>query len=247
MIQFMAVVLVATVIWLAAYRLPFATPRARQRTRLAIASATGWQPRYVFPILGTFMYLALGIAAILVVGEQPWELLRWNVSAESAALTVLAAIGASALTAFTMSLLYTFSPRVNVPAAVSDVRWIQEILALPRRWRWVVPMVSAAVEEFFFRGVVLFGLLAAGAPIWAAIGFAGVVFTVGQIALTERGLQAVVLALSSAVLSLVCGLLSVVEGSVLPAILVHASFAGYYTNMSTRRAAGGTVAAIHTG
>ncbi|GIH02941.1 hypothetical protein Rhe02_10080 [Rhizocola hellebori] len=230
-----------TAAWLAAYRLPFADPRTRQRVRLAISSLTGLPARYVFSILGTVIYLVLGGAAayaLLRVGRlNPVDLLAWRISGEGAALTLLAGIGASALTAFAMSVLHALPGRADVPTTVADVRWIQEIVVLPRPWRSLIPGISGALEEFYFRGVMLFGLLATGFPVWAALVFTGAVFTAGQVALTESRMQATVLAISSIVLSVVCGLLTVVEGSVLPAILIHASFAGYYTNMSVRRTA----------
>jgi hypothetical protein len=195
----------------------------------------------VFSILGTLLYLVLGGAAAFTLARlgrlNPVDLLAWKISGEAAALTLLAGIGASALTAFAMSLLHSLKGRADVPATVADVRWIQEILALPSPWRTAIPAISGALEEFYFRGVMLFGLLATGFPVWAALVFTGVVFTAGQVALTESRMQATVLAVSSIVLSVVCGLLTVVEGSVLPAILIHASFAGYYTNMSLRRTA----------
>jgi membrane protease YdiL (CAAX protease family) len=195
----------------------------------------------VFSILGTVMYLVLGGAALLTLAQlgrlNPIDLLAWRISGEGAALTLLAGIGASALTAFAMSVLHSLPGRADVPGAVSDVRWVQEILALPGRWRAAIPMVSGALEEFYFRGVMLFGLLATGFPVWAALVITGVIFTAGQVALTESRVQATVLAASSIVLSVVCGLLTIVEGSVLPAMLIHASFAGYYTNMSVRRTA----------
>jgi hypothetical protein len=238
---FAGAAILITAAWLAAYRLPFANPRTRQRVRLRISSLTGIPPRYVFSILGTFIYLALGVAALLALarlGElNPLNLLAWKISGEGAALTLLAGIGASALTAFAMTVLHSLPGRADVPATVSDVRWIQEIVALPGPWRTLIPGISGALEEFYFRGVMLFGLFATGLPVWAALVLTGLVFTAGQVALTESRMQATVLAISSIVLSVVCGLLTVVEGSVLPAILIHASFAGYYTNMSVRRAA----------
>ncbi len=238
---FAAVAIGATALWLALYRLPFRKARTRQRVRLAVASRTGLPGRYVFPILGTVIYLALGLAAAAAVmafaGLDLLDLLAWRITAEGVGLLVLSAVGASALTAFAMSVLYAVRPAVDVPGAVTGVRWVQEILALPRGWRYAVPAISAAVEEFFFRGVFLGGLLAAGAPVWAAVAISGAVFAAGQVLLTESALQATVLALSSVVLAVVCGLLTAVEGSVLPAIVVHASFAGYYTQTSARRAA----------
>jgi membrane protease YdiL (CAAX protease family) len=232
---------VVTAAWLGLYRLPFADPRRRQRVRLAVASRTSLPAKYVFPILGTVVYLTLGLAAAAVLAWRGdvdlLAVLSWEVSWAGIGNTLLAAAGASALTSFAMSLLYAVAPRVDVPAAVSGVRWVQEILVLPRRWRWTVPMISAAVEEFVFRGVLLAGLLAAAAPVWLAIVVSGLIFTAAQVLLTETRLQAFVLAAASVVLSLVCGLLTIVEASVLPALLVHASFAGYYTNTSVQRAA----------
>ena len=230
MMTFGAQAVAVTAIWLAAYRLPFSSTRTRQRVRLRLSSLTGVPSKYVFPVLGTVIYLVLGVAAAYVLGG-PLTLLRWDFSLAAGALTVLAAAGASALTAFAMSVLYAANPRTDIPSAVTGVRWVQEILALPGPWRWIVPAASAAVEEFFFRGVVLMGLLALGAPAWAAIVIAGVLFIVGQLVLTETRAQAVVLGLSSVTISLIGGLLTVVEGSVLPAILIHASFAAYYTNV----------------
>ncbi|MEV0733032.1 CPBP family intramembrane glutamic endopeptidase [Polymorphospora sp. NPDC050346] len=231
---------VVTAAWLALYRLPFADPRRRQRIRLAVASRTNLPAKYVFPILGTVIYLALGLLAAAVLARlgdvDVVGVLSWDVSWAGIGRTLLAVVGASALTSFAMSMLYAFAPRVDVPGAVSGVRWVQEILVLPRRWRWSVPMVSAAVEEFVFRGVLLAGLLVAGAPAWLAVVVSGLIFTTAQVLLTEQRLQAFVLAVSSIVLSLVCGLLTIVEASVLPALLVHASFAGYYTNTSAQRA-----------
>ncbi|BCB91919.1 CPBP family glutamic-type intramembrane protease [Phytohabitans suffuscus] len=236
-----ATALAATVAWLALYRLPFRRNRTRQRVRMAVASRTGLPGRYVFPVLGTLIYLVGGVlasAVVLYAGDLSLTgLLAWHVTPHGAGLLLLTAVGASALTAFAMSTLYAVRPRVDVPGAVSGVRWITEILALPRRWRYAVPAASAAVEEFFFRGAFLGGLLATGTPVWLAIAISGAAFTAGQVLLTETALQATVLALSSVVLAVLCGLLVTVEGSVLPAIAVHASFAAYYTQTSARRAA----------
>lgn len=236
---FAAVATAATAGWLASYRLPLRTPRARQRFRLWVATVSGIPARYVFPIIGTAIYLVAGImaaaVALLASAAAPGEILGWEVSLTGIALTLLAVVGANSLTAFAMSVVYAVRPTVDVPGAVTGVLWIREVLVLPRQWRWIVPAASAAVEEFFFRGVVVMGLLAAGASPWAAIAIAGAIFTLTQALLTETRLAALVLAVSSAVLSVVCGLLVVIEQSVLPAIVVHAAFAAYYTASSAQR------------
>ncbi|HEY8474213.1 MAG TPA: CPBP family glutamic-type intramembrane protease [Natronosporangium sp.] len=225
--------------WLALYRLPLRRPRTRQRFRLAVASRTGLPARYVFPVVGTGIYLGLGIlAAVAVAIAAPAGLggaLVAPVTGRTVATTLLVAVGAMTLIGFAMTMLYAARPTVDVPGAVAGVHWIREVLALPPAWRWLAPMSSAAVEEFYFRGVFLTGLLLPGAPVWVAIGVSGAVFTAGQVLLTERALPALVLGLSSVVLSVLCGLLVVVTGTVLPAIVVHASFAGFYTNLGADR------------
>ncbi|QSB12700.1 CPBP family intramembrane metalloprotease [Natronosporangium hydrolyticum] len=236
---FAAVASVAAASWLAVYRLPLARRRTRQRFRLAVSSLTGLDPRYVFPVVGTAIYLVAGLLAITAVtwwsGLDLWAVVSWRPTLVEVALTALVALGAAASTGFAMSLVYAVRPQVDVPGAVAGVGWIREILVLPAHWRWVVPMSSAAVEEFFFRGVFLLGLLASGASVPMAVLLSGAVFILGQVVLTERGLAALVLGVSSVVLSVLCGLLVVVTGSVLPAIVVHASFAGFYTNLGTGR------------
>nr|MDT0656837.1 hypothetical protein [Micromonospora sp. DSM 115978] len=239
--RFAAPAVLCAAIWLAAYRLPLRRPRTRQRFRLAVASRTGLPGRYVFPIAGTAIYLLLGLLAAVVAGvasDAAWlGLLRWRVDLDGIAVLLLAMLGAATLTAFAVSVLYAARPTVDVPGAVGGVRWIQEVMALPSRWRWLVPAASAGVEEFYFRGVFLGGLLVAGASAWSAIALSGLAFVVGQVLLTEQRLQALVLGLSSVVVSVVGGLLVVVEESVLPAIIVHASFAAFYTSSSSRRGA----------
>lgn len=237
--SFFALATAGAVLWLAVYRLPLAQPRRRQRFRLAVSSVTGIAPRYVFPVVGTLIYLLAGAAAVVAVvgwgGVPIGETLAWQVGARDLAATVLVAVGAATITAFAMSLVYAVRPGVDVPGAVAGVGWIREVMALPVRWRWTVPMASAGVEELYFRGVVLAGLLAHGAAGWPAVALSGAVFVLGQVVLTEQRLAALVLGVSSVVLSVLCGVLVVVTGSVVPAVLVHASFAGFYTNLGTRR------------
>lgn len=234
----LGVAVAAVVIWLAAYRLPFASARARKRFRLTVSSHTGMPPRLVFPVLGTIIYLLLAAGAVVTVAVvsrvSVSDLLGADFGVDTIAITLLAVLGASAATAFGMSLLYAIRPTVDVPGAVSNVGWVREVMVLPPRWRWIVPMSSAAMEETFFRGVLLVGLLAADVPAWVAIALAGLVFTAGQVVLTENLVQAIVLAISSVVLSIVGGLLVVVTGGVIPALVVHAAFAGYYTNSGSR-------------
>ncbi len=251
MIARSALVALVAALWLAAYRLPLRSARRRQRLRLAIASHTTIPARYALPIAGTVAYLGLGVLAVLAVagvsGVRLVPLLAWRPSLRGLALVVLAVLGAHALTGFAMTLVRTLSPRADIAAAVTGVRWIQQTLELPGRWRWIVPMVSGGLEEYFFRGVAIAALDAAGLPLWACVAVTGVLFTVGQTILASGPLAALVLAVSSVVLSTVGGLLTICAGSALPAMVVHASFAGYYTRSAFTRRTGQTRAAALRG
>lgn len=231
-----AIALAAAVVWLGLYRLPLGAPRRRQRFRLWASTVTGLPPNLVFPIFGTAVYLLGGIGAAAAVmgvsGPGLGELLPVAGGWDVIPLTALAVLGTAALTAFAMSVIYVVRPSVDIAAAVNSVEWISQVMVLPARWRWLVPAASAAVEEFFFRGVLCGGLLLTGVPPWIAIAVAGAAFTVTQALLTENGLQALILTLSSVLLSVVGGLLLVVTGSVVPAIVTHAAFAAFYAGGS---------------
>lgn len=219
--------------WLAVYRLPLARPRTRQRFRLWVSSTTGMPPRLVFPIVGTVIYLVAAVAAaaaVMVASGPSLDVLAVRADWRILPVTVLAILGSAAMTAFAMLVAYTVRPTADIAGAVSTVEWISQVMVLPVQWRWIVPASSAAAEEFFFRGVLCGGLLFLGAPAWVAVLVSAVVFTVGQVLLTENRLQSMVLAVSSVVISGFGGLLVVTTGSVLPAIVMHASFAAFYTN-----------------
>ena len=231
----------AVVAWLAIYRLPLRSPTRQRRLVLWAVSRTRVPARLVLPVVGTILYLGAGISIGLAVaaasGVSAWRVLAWHPSARGVALIVLAMLGANALTGFATYVLLLLRPHVDIAASVSDVRWIRSVLALPGRWRWIVPMISAAVEEAFFRGIVLAGLMRAGAPAWAAVVISGALFVATQTVLTSNPVAATVLATSSVVLATIGGLLTLITGSALPAIVVHASFAGYYTSAAMRSGA----------
>ncbi|GGM78495.1 type II CAAX prenyl endopeptidase Rce1 family protein [Dactylosporangium sucinum] len=238
---FAGAALAAAAIWLFVFRLAVFNYRTNRRVRIWVVTHTSVPGKYVIPILGTLVYLALGVLgsiALLYVGDLSLGgLLAWHVTPHGVGLMLFTAAGAHLLTGFMTSIMYAVRPRIDVPTAISRVRWINEILVLPRPWRYATPAISAAVEEFFFRGVILGGLLATGTPAWAAIAISGASFIILQVLYTDTALQATVIGLGCVVLSVLCGLLVVAEGSVLPAIAVHASFAVYYTRSSVRRAA----------
>jgi hypothetical protein len=226
----------ASVVWLLVYRMPFARARTRNRVALRLGTLTGTNPDRAFALFATAWYVAFGsMAAILVARSAGIGLsgvFGTRFSAQMVPATLLAALGAMSLTSLGMGLLYTLKPGVDVPRAVSNVAWIARTLSLPTTLRAVAPMCGAMIEETFFRGVVFTGIYAVGGGVWLALAISAGLFTITQVIIAGGGLAALVFAYASVVISFFGCMLVVVFASVLPALIVHAAFAGFYTNMS---------------
>lgn len=181
------------------------------------------------------MYLVLGALALAaLLASTPLAPGRlFTVPGPGAALALLLAVlGTSSSTILCVSLLYRLRPRTDVPGEIARIQWIASVLALPRHYRWTVPAAAALFEEVLFRGVVLLGLGALGSGPAFALAFSTCLFAAGQVALVSTRTQAYVLGTSSLVLGAVGGLLTLATGGVLPALVLHMSFAGFYTNLS---------------
>ncbi|MEU4089956.1 CPBP family intramembrane glutamic endopeptidase [Streptomyces aureus] len=226
--------------WLAVYRLPFGDPARRRRVGLWLADRTGLRPEAAFALFGTLLYLLLGAAALALLGASAGLSARQIVGRTSgnALLALpLAICGTSSLNILCVSLLSRAKPGTDVPEEITRVQWISSILSLPRHFRWMIPAVAAMVEELVFRGAVLLGLGAAGSGFVFAAIFSSVLFSVGQVVLVSTPVQAYVLGTSSLALGTVGSLLVAATGSVLPALALHMSFAGFYTNLSAASSA----------
>ncbi|MCX4808570.1 type II CAAX prenyl endopeptidase Rce1 family protein [Streptomyces sp. NPDC058682] len=221
-------------VWLALYRLPFNDPARRRRTALWLAGRTGLHPDAAFAVFGTVVYLVLGALALAVL-LAPTPLAFHQVfglpEPGTALALLLAVLGTSSATVFCVSLLYRVDPRADVPGEIARIQWIASILTLPRPYRWIVPAAAALFEEVLFRGVILLGLGALGSGPAFALAFSTCLFAAGQIALVSTRTQAYVLGASSLILGAVGGLLTAATGGVLPALVLHMSFAGFYTNL----------------
>ncbi|HZF13042.1 MAG TPA: CPBP family intramembrane glutamic endopeptidase [Thermoanaerobaculia bacterium] len=114
-------------------------------------------------------------------------------------------------------------------AELKEVPWMKGLCQLPPGWVPVAAALGGVVEELFFRGVLLTILLRslAVAP-WVAVALAGALFTLEQLLQVRTRFQALVLGSGCAALSLVGGLLVVLTGSVVPALLCHASFVVFF-------------------
>jgi Type II CAAX prenyl endopeptidase Rce1-like len=221
--------------WIAVFRIPFRSPARRHLIGMWLSERTGLRADAAFAVFATMLYLGLGLAVLLVLSvcaPVPWRSYAGIHSAAAIPLTLLAMAGSSSLSALCMSVIYRVNPDADVPLEMASIQWIKSILALPRAVRWLVPALAAMVEELIFRGAVFLGMGASGASLVQATAVSTVLFAAGQVLVVHTRTQAVVMAAASCTLGVVGSLLVASTGSIIPALAVHMSFAGFYTNMT---------------
>ena len=227
---------VVTTVWLAAYRLPFADLRRANKVGLALSTWTTLRPDLAFAIFGTALYIGLGFIGSLIVisraGVDIAVLFTAGVSIESLAATLVALVGAMSSVSLGSTVLYKLEPQIDIPGSIRRVRWIAAIEALPKRMRFTIPTLGALVEEIFFRGIVYSAVKGAGGNLWLAFATATALFVIGQIVITDNQTAAIVIGFSSIVISVFGTLLIIVSGNIIPALIVHMSFAGFYSSAS---------------
>ncbi|WP_441247889.1 CPBP family glutamic-type intramembrane protease [Kitasatospora sp. McL0602] len=229
----------AVAVWLALYRLPFGDPAVRRRLALHLGDLTGGHPDRAFAVFATALYLALGGAVLLALTPLTDLTLSQILGTPSLAggfALLLAMAGTSSLNTLCVSLLYRWKPGVDVPGEIARIQWISSILTLPRHYRWAVPAVAALVEEVVFRGIVFLGIGSLGGGFLLAAGASTLIFALGQVVLVTTPVQAYVMGTSSVILGAAGTTLIAATGSIVPAVLLHMSFAGFYTTMSAASA-----------
>lgn len=234
-LRFMLISTGVMLAWIGAFRLPFRSPARRHQIGLWLSDRTGLRADAAFAAFGTVLYLGLGMLILLLLNWStpiPWSSFGQVRSAAVIPLTLLGIAGTSSLNALCMSIFYRVNPHADVPGEVARIQWIASTLALPRPVRWLVPALAAMVEELVFRGAIFLGIGAAGGSLWEAIVFSTVLFAAGQVLMVSTRTQVLIMAVSSCTLGFVGTLLVAASGSIVPALIVHMSFAGFYTNMS---------------
>lgn len=124
-------------------------------------------------------------------------------------------------------------------AEVREIPWIKGLREFPSG---VAPLVAAfggVVEEIFFRGVLLLILMdkLMVAPLLAVM-ITGTLFCLQQLLQVRTRFQAMVIGSGCVAISLVGGLLVVFTGSVVPAVLCHASFVIFFMTQGSGVSAG---------
>lgn len=114
-------------------------------------------------------------------------------------------------------------------AEIREIPWMKGLRELPAGAVPVAAALGGLVEELVFRGVLLLVLTERlGAAPWLAVAVTGALFCLEQLVQVRTMFQAMVIGSGCAAISLVGGLLVVITGSVIPALLCHASFVIFF-------------------
>lgn len=178
------------------------------------------------------LYYGLGLLSALllaVIWRLPLAPLM-SVDSSHVALVLLGVLAEISLAHLLISAIFVVRP--VSPERFGEMQEIPWIVGLRHLSSFLRPLAAATggvVEEIFFRGVVLailLGPMAVPAP--AAVLLAAALFLFQQLLQVQTPLQRVIVGTGCVVISLVGGLLVVLTGSVVPAVLCHASFVIFF-------------------
>jgi hypothetical protein len=194
-------------------------------TRRPVGEVRAWLLTAIYYSLG----LIAGLLFAIAFGLPASALASFAVA--HTALFVLGAIGEISLTDFFVMVACRVTGQGGPErfAEMKDIPWMKGLRQLPFA---VVPWAAAlggVVEELFYRGVVLRILLDRFmvAPL-GAVAIAGALFCLEQLIQVRTAFQALVIGCGCVAISTVGGLLVVLTGSVVPAVLCHASFVLFF-------------------
>lgn len=231
--------IVYLLVWVNGFRALYQNTKLRNRIALFISSKFNIPARYSYSVFATIYYCSLPILGSYLLGHfsgvsiHSMFTLEFNVSWY--VTLILGIIAAMTLSSFGISLMYLISPRIDVPGEVGKIRWMHGIFNCPKQISWLLPMFSACVEELFFRGALLSAIINAGVISFSSsLAIVTIMFLYGQVILTDTKIQALVLSIASVVISIIGGLLFIYCKSIIPSIIMHASFAGFYSNFKSK-------------
>jgi membrane protease YdiL (CAAX protease family) len=205
---------------------------------LTHARSTAVQSLLLSATYYTFGFLAAGLFGTIFRVPVP-SLFSW--SRFSWPLLLLGVIGEISLAGLLVELgcrIPTHTGPEQLAEEISEIPWIKGIEQLPAV---VVPVLAAmggALEELFFRGVLLAAMIDRyhfNAPI--AIAITTALFCVQQVLQVRTPTQALLMSWSCVSISVIGGLLVVLTGNVAVSMLCHASFALFWVGRSLNTSA----------
>jgi membrane protease YdiL (CAAX protease family) len=192
-------------------------------------------------VILSFIYFSVGILGIVgfagIYNLDIYEMFTFNIG--FIPLIFLGIIAEISLTIFFVSIYLGTRQdrRVNVHTEIRAIPWINGIGKLPGLLLSPFLVISAFLEEFFFRGVLLLILVkklpaAVSLPPWIALLLVTILFWIEQTVQLRTKTQVVIISCSCFAISLVGGLLVLYTGSIIPAGLSHASFVIFFFGYS---------------
>lgn len=228
--------IVTTAIWYVIYRVPLAKRQRANRFALSLATATSLRPDLASAIFGTISYVILGTTGLVLIAElvdlSIFDLFVSGLNIELLAMTALSLVGSMSWVSIGVGVFMAICPTIDLQASVRSVRWLAAIEAFPLRMRFSVPMLAALIEETYFRGAVYAAITATGGSIVLAFSITTMLFTAGQVLFCDDWVAAAVIGFTSLVISTFGTILVASHGNVVPALVVHMSFAGFYSGRS---------------
>lgn len=232
LLLFLVATLVAATLWAKSLWYLDERSSSLQRVVFFLLSYTRRSAEQVRALLLSGVYYGLGLLLALLMALA-WRLpLGPLMAVESShvALVLLGVLAEISLTHMLISAIFVVRP---VPperfGEMQEIPWIAGLRQLSSLIRPLAAATGGMVEEVFFRGVVLAILLGPmGVPAPAAVLLAGALFLFQQLLQVQTSLQRVIVGTGCVVISLIGGLLVVLTGSVIPAVLCHASFVIFF-------------------
>jgi hypothetical protein len=122
-------------------------------------------------------------------------------------------------------------------AELREIPWIKGLRELPAKSVLVAAAIGGAVEELFFRGILLPILMEKMlvAPLWAVL-ICGALFTLEQLLQVRTPFQAIIILSGCVAISLIGGLTVVITNSVVPAVICHVAFVIFFMTPTTKLA-----------
>ncbi len=230
------VAIVFVYVWLRIFRLTYKNTKIRNKIAMYISSHSSIPVSYSYSIFATLFYSGMpliGSYILLVLFDVHLNKILtqhyYDISFLSA--VVMGELAVLSCSSLPIVLLLTAKPNIRVDKEIKEINWISGIFKIPSKLCSLIPCISACCEEFFFRGALFSALMSTNISIWSAMFIVSALFVYNQIILTNTKTQAYVLGSSSMIISVIGCLLVGLTGSVIPSMIIHASFACFYSNL----------------
>lgn len=199
-------------------------------------SFTSERPAAVQSVLLGVIYFTFGffVTALLAAAFRVPTAAIFSSVGLSWPVVVLGAVGEISLAALLVEIGCRIPTQLGperLAKEILEIPWVKGVEQLPGMTAPIFAAIGGSTEELFFRGIVLTGMIH-----WfhvdaaLAIALTTALFCAQQALQVRTRLQALLMTCSCLAISVIGGLLVVATGTVIPAILCHASFVLFFVS-----------------